>query len=108
MRFSSRERCVRAIRREEVDSIPLNLWVDSPEPLRELMGCLGIDDIEKLLRHFEIDFRGFLPNLSGLGIGLLGGFKEETFKDDSGRALHRSAFGVVSAYSLDGLTNMYV
>ncbi|MBO3802084.1 MAG: uroporphyrinogen decarboxylase family protein [Thermoproteota archaeon] len=106
--LTSRERCYRAVRREDVDLIPINLWIDSPEPLNSLLNRLNISDKEKLLKNLKIDFRGFLPGISGLGIGLKGGYKEETYLDSNGRRLHKDMFGVVSATSLDGLTSMYI
>lgn len=107
-RYTPRERCYRAVRREEVDMVPVSIWVEAPEPLNNLLSNLGCSDIEKLLVRLEIDYRGFLPNLSWLGIGLKGGFKEESFKDDRGRLLRRDRFGIVSAMSLDGRTSMQV
>jgi len=106
--LTPRERCCRAVKREEVDLIPINLWIDSPEPLKSLLNYFSFRDNEALLEHFKIDFRGFLPGISWLGIGLKGGYKEETYVDSSGRRLHKDMFGIVSATSLDGLTSMYV
>ncbi|MGQ9782309.1 MAG: hypothetical protein ACUVQ8_08780, partial [Nitrososphaeria archaeon] len=105
--ISSRERCYKAVKREEVDLIPINIWLD-PEPLRNLTGYLNIKDVEDLLQHFNIDYRGFLPTFYWLEIGLKGGFKEESFIDSRGSKLHKNIFGVISASSEDGLTSMYV
>ncbi|MGC9203330.1 MAG: hypothetical protein ACP5HX_11770, partial [Thermoproteota archaeon] len=67
--LTPRERCCRAVKREEVDLIPINLWIDSPEPLKSLLNYFSFRDNEALLEHFKIDFRGFLPGISWLGIG---------------------------------------
>ncbi|MGQ9515134.1 MAG: uroporphyrinogen decarboxylase family protein, partial [Thermoproteota archaeon] len=106
--LNSRERCLRTIELEDTDLIPLNIWIDTPEPLKSLMTYLGVDEVDRLLNYLKVDFRGFLPNFSNLGIGLEGGYEEKTFKDEMGRVLHRNIFGVVSAYSSNGLTNMYI
>jgi len=105
--MNSRERCYRAVKREEVDLVPINIWID-PEPFRNLVNYLNIKDVESLLSYLKIDYRGFLPNISWLGIGLRGGFKEESFVDENGRKLYKNIFGVVSATSRDGSSSMYV
>jgi len=110
-RYNSRERCVRAIKREELDLVPLNVWIDAPEPLNSLMEYLNIKDYDKIVSHFNIDYRGNMagiPLLNMVGLGLKGGFKEEQFRDEKGRLLSRNRFGVVSAVSYDGRTSMYV
>jgi len=43
-----------------------------------------------------------------VNVELTGGFKEELFKDEKGRLLSRNRFGVISAFSSDGRTSMYV
>lgn len=103
--LTPRERCYRAVRREEIDMVPLNIWIESPEPLKELSLTLGVDSIERLLRRLSIDYRGFLPNISWLGIGLVSS-REGWFTDDRGR-LYRDAFGVVYRFSSDGRTSMH-
>ncbi|MDW8004006.1 MAG: uroporphyrinogen decarboxylase family protein [Thermofilaceae archaeon] len=105
---SSRERCIRAVEREEVDMVPLSLWIEVPEPAGSLMAALNASDVEDLLKSLEIDYRGFLPNISWLGIGLRGGYEEGFFTEVDGRRLYRNVFGVVSAFSSNGRTNMYV
>lgn len=100
-RYNSRERCFRAVKREEVDLIPINIWIDSPEPLNSLLNSLNLNDTEKLYEFFKIDYRS-------TGIDLKGGFKEETFRDPQDRVLHRNHWGVVSMVSRDGLTNFYI
>ena len=111
-KYNSRERCIRAIKREEVDLIPLNIWIDAPEPLKSLMGHLGIKEYEKLMSHFNIDYAPIYyqnsPGLNMVNLDLKGGFKEERFKDKKGKILFRNRFGVVSAFSSDGRTSMYV
>jgi uroporphyrinogen decarboxylase len=106
-RYSSRERCLRAVKREEVDIIPINIWIDSPEPLRSLLNHLNFSDVEKLYEFFKIDYRSTV-GIDAIGIGLKGGFKEETFKDSQGRTLNRNLWGVVSMFSENELTNFYV
>jgi len=106
-RYSSRERCYRAVKREEVDCIPINIWIDSPEPLRSLMNHLNLEDAEKLYEFFKIDYRGNV-GIDAIGIGLKGGFKEETFRDSQGRVLHRNHWGVISMTSRNGLTHFYI
>ncbi|MBO3798674.1 MAG: uroporphyrinogen decarboxylase family protein [Thermoproteota archaeon] len=106
-KYSSRERCYRAVKREEVDYIPINIWIDSPEPLRSLMNHLGLEDTEKLYEFLKIDYRGNV-GIDAIGIGLKGGFKEESFKDSQGRILRRNHWGVVSMVSGNGLTSFYV
>jgi len=91
-----------------VDMVPINIWIETPEPLNSLLSSVGCSDAEKLLTRLRIDYRGFLPNISWLGIGLKGGFKEETFEDERRRLLHRDQFGVVSATSIDHRTSMIV
>lgn len=103
-----RERVLKAVAREEVDMIPVNIWVESPEPLSSLINALGAESVEKLLRKLQVEYRGFLPNISWLGIGLKGGYEEGWFIDERGRRLYRNIFGVVSAVSSDGRTSMYV
>jgi len=49
MVYSSRERCIKAIKREEVDMIPLNLWIDQPESLSSLLKYLNLKSYEELL-----------------------------------------------------------
>ena len=111
-KYTSRERCIRAIKREEVDLIPLNIWIDAPEPLKSLMEHLDIKKYEKLMSHFNIDYAPIYyqnsPGLNMVNLDLKGGFKEERFKDEKGRILSRNRFGVVSAFSSDGRTSMYV
>lgn len=107
-RYTSRERCVRAIRREEVDLVPVNIWIDWPEPLTSLMKHLKTKEYDGLMSHFNIDYRGNMPGLNMVNLELEGGFKEEQFKDEKGRVLFRNRFGVVSAFSSDGRTSMYV
>lgn len=106
-RYNSRERCHRAVKREEVDLIPINIWIDSPEPLRSLMNHLGFTDTEKLYEFFKIDYRSTV-GIDPIGIGLKGGFREETFRDSRGRMLYRDLWGVVHMISRNGLTNFYV
>lgn len=109
--YSSRERCIRAIKREEVDLIPLNVWVDAPEPLNGLMEHLDMKSYDKLMAHFNIDYRGNMLGtalLNMVGLDLTGGFTEKQFRDETGRVLFRNRFGVVSAFSLDRRTSMYV
>ncbi len=57
-RYTSRERCLRAIEREEVDLIPLNIWINWPEPLNSLMKQLNTKEYDRLMAHFNIDYRG--------------------------------------------------
>lgn len=102
-----RERCYRAVEREEVDMVPLNIWIESPEPFRGLSSALGVNDAERLLRRLHIDYRGFLPNISWLGIRLVSS-REGWFTDSEGRRLYRDVFGVVYAFSSDGRTSMHV
>ncbi|MEM1509854.1 MAG: uroporphyrinogen decarboxylase family protein [Thermofilaceae archaeon] len=104
--LTPRERCYRAVRREELDMVPLNIWIESPEPLEELSSTLGVDHIERLLRRLNIDYRGFLPNISWLGIGLVSSY-EGWFRDNNGRRLYRDSFGVVYRFSSDGRTSMH-
>jgi uroporphyrinogen decarboxylase len=106
VKYNPRERCYRAVKREEIDLIPINIWIDSPEPLGSLLKQINLDDLEKLLRYLKIDYRGipgFFPT-----IGLKGGFEVGTFVDNHGRTLHRDVFGIVTAESGDGLTSMHV
>lgn len=106
MKCNPRERCYRAVKREEIDLIPLNIWIDSPEPLVSLLKHLNLDDLEKVLRYLKIDYRGipgFFPT-----IGLKGGFEVRTFVDNYGRKLHRDVFGIVTAESKDSLTSMHI
>ncbi len=105
---SARERVQRAVLREDVDMLPISIWIESPEPARSLMDAVGADSVERLLRRLGVEYRGFLPNISFLGIGLKGGYEEGWFTDERGRRLYRNIFGVVSAVSSDGRTSMYV
>ncbi|MCD6510510.1 MAG: hypothetical protein J7L11_09015 [Thermoprotei archaeon] len=99
MGYTSRERCIRAIKREEVDMIPLNLWIDTPEPLNSLLKYLDLSSYEKLLAYLKVDYRG-PPGITMVGVRLKGGFKEEVYKDEKGRILRRDIFGVVWALPL--------
>jgi len=101
MVYNSRERCIRAIKREEVDMIPLNLWINVPEPLSSLLKCLSLKKYEKLLAYFKVDYRG-PPPVTMVSIRLKGGFKEKVYKDDRGRILKRDIFGVIWAFSNKG------
>jgi len=94
------------VKREGVDMIPINIWIDSPEPLQSLLNHLNLNDAEKLYEFFKIDYRSTV-GIDAIGIGLKGGFKEETFKDSQGRVLRRNCWGVVSMVSRDGLTSFY-
>lgn len=107
IRYNSRERCYRAVKREEVDLIPVNIWIDSPEPLKSLLSYLKLDNVEKLYEYLKIDYRSTV-GIDAIGIDLKGGFKEEVFKDSQGRKLHRNIFGVVSLVSENELTNFYI
>ena len=102
-----RERCLRAVLREEVDRIPLSIWIERPEPYGSLAARLGESDLERLLRRLQVDYRGFLPNISFLGIGLRGGF-EPGWVEAGGRRLWRDSWGVLHATSSDGRTSMHV
>jgi len=101
MVYSSRERCIRAIKREEVDMIPLNLWIDTPEPLNSLLKHLNLGSYEELLAHFKVDYRG-PPGVTMVRVKLRGGFEEEVYRDEKGRILRRDIFGVVWALPTKG------
>lgn len=88
--------------------MPINVWLESPEPAQSLMGVLNADTVERLLKRLEVEYRGFLPNIGWLGIGLKGGYEERWFIDERGRRCFRSIFGVVTAFSSNGRTSMYV
>ena len=103
-----RERVLRAVLREEVDAVPISMWVEWPQPARSLMDALNADTVERMLEKLEVEYRGFLPNISWLGVGLKGGYEERWFTDEQGRRCHRNIFGVVTAFSSDGRTSMYV
>ena len=65
--MNSRERCLRSIKHEPTDRVPLILRI-RPEPLQELKKALRIEDTEKLYRYLGIDVRG-------TGIRLRGGYE---------------------------------
>lgn len=106
-RYSPRERCYRAVKREEIDLIPINIWIDSPEPLRSLLNYLGLEDVEKLYEYFKIEYRSSV-GIDAIGIGLKGGFEEEVFEDPQGRKLHKNIWGAVYRFSGNELTRFYV
>ncbi|MGQ9691426.1 MAG: hypothetical protein ACUVQY_09245, partial [Thermoproteota archaeon] len=106
-RYSSRERCYRAVKREEIDLIPINIWIDYPEPLRSLLNYLNLEDVEKLYEYFKIDYRSSV-GIDAMGIGLKGGFEEEVFEGPQGRKLRKNIWGVVSLVSGNELTSFYV
>ncbi|RLE87455.1 MAG: hypothetical protein DRJ96_02640 [Thermoprotei archaeon] len=62
--MNSRERCIRAITHELPDRVPLDFNC-RPEPLRELMGALGLNDYDRLLRALGIDMRHVGTTLKG-------------------------------------------
>ncbi len=101
MGYSPRERCIRAIRREEVDAVPLNLWIDTPEPLNSLLKYLNLRKYEDLLAYFKVDYRG-PPGITMVSLRLKGGFEEKMYKDERGRLLRRDIFGVVWALPRGG------
>ncbi|MCD6509296.1 MAG: hypothetical protein J7L11_02760 [Thermoprotei archaeon] len=65
--MNSRERCLRSIKHEEVDRVPLILRI-RPEPWIKLKRYLGVMDDEKVYRWLGVDIRG-------VGIGLKGGYE---------------------------------
>ncbi|RLE96465.1 MAG: hypothetical protein DRJ96_06500 [Thermoprotei archaeon] len=105
--MNSRERCIRAIEREEVDMVPLNIWIEAPEPLNSLMAHLGVEEYDRLLEALGVDYRGDV-GLNMVSIRLKGGFKERSYRGLEGRRLYRNMWGVVYAISSDGRTTMHV
>jgi len=103
--YTPRERCLRAIRREEVDMIPLNLWIDVPEPLNSLLNYLRLSSYDELLAYLKVDYRG-APGITMVSLRLKEGFSEETFTDERGRILRRDVFGVVWATTANSLSTM--
>ena len=64
--MNSRERCIRSIRREELDRIPL-VFRCRPEPFKALMEKFRLSSAEDLYKVLRIDIRS-------TGIGIKGGY----------------------------------
>ncbi|MCD6357297.1 MAG: hypothetical protein J7L75_01825, partial [Thermoproteales archaeon] len=77
--MNSRERCIRAIEREEVDMVPLNIWIEAPKPLNSLMAHLGVEEYDRLLEALGVDYRGDV-GLNMVSIRLKGVFKERSYR----------------------------
>ncbi|MEM4569097.1 MAG: hypothetical protein QXN73_05510, partial [Thermofilaceae archaeon] len=67
--------------------MPISIWVEWPQPARSLMDALHADAVERMLEKLGVEYRGFLPNISWLGVGLKGGLRGAMVHRRAGEAL---------------------